>query len=396
MQKFRLAIFTGVALFLADSASAQEVHGVIAYGSEAGQENSIAYGFAWNFPAKDAALAEAMNACISSGGTNCIEVAWFANGCGALAIDQHGNAQGKPGMTQEQAEERALRSCEAVGGLGCNIVGSLCASPNGEPGTYSGSESVLPMEGAQAAVTTEAEDETLTREERVLVQQSLTALGFDTGPADGVFGQRTRSAIRDWQGASGYNATGEVTRDQFAALTTAEASADQEQGSEPRQEAADNQSDKVLVFGPDTGLKCSRENIREEDCWIEITNKKGCYWLHRAGHHYQSVGTRWSGSCLDNTAHGKGTLYGDYSSGRSKGVSEHTGEMVLGYMQGRWVLEHTGLLEGSSIESQYLDGRRVGRAIQREREHDGSMVVLEIPVYDDGSGMLDYSKMLQR
>ena len=87
MQQSRLAMLICGALCVSASASAQEVHGVIAYGSEAGHKNSIAYGFAWNFPAKDAAVAEAINACISSGGTNCVAVAWFANGCGALAVE---------------------------------------------------------------------------------------------------------------------------------------------------------------------------------------------------------------------------------------------------------------------------------------------------------------------
>ena len=215
--RFIATTIVSAALFVAASASAQEAHGVIVFG-EADQGDGVAYGFAWNFAAKSTAHAEAVNACASSGGTNCIQLAWFQNGCGALAIDQHGNAQGKPGMTREQAEARALQTCETAGGAGCNIVGSLCATPDGDPGTYSGSESVLPVEGSQVTVTASA-DEQLTREERVLVQESLNALGFDAGPADGVFGQRTRAAIREWQTANGHDATGHVARDQFAFLT---------------------------------------------------------------------------------------------------------------------------------------------------------------------------------
>ena len=109
-----VATLMGAALFVSAPAAAQDVHGAIAFGTETEQSNGVAYGFAWNFLAKDAAHAEAMKACISSGGTNCIQLAWFQDGCGALAMDQHGNAQGKPGMTREQAEARALRTCEAA------------------------------------------------------------------------------------------------------------------------------------------------------------------------------------------------------------------------------------------------------------------------------------------
>ena len=40
------------------------------------------------------------------------------------------------------------------------------------------------------------------------IQAGLTALGFDPGPADGLFGRGTRSAIGNWQAAQGDAATG--------------------------------------------------------------------------------------------------------------------------------------------------------------------------------------------
>ena len=48
-------------------------------------------------------------------------------------------------------------------------------------------------------------------ETRVRVQRALAAQGFDAGQADGSFGPRTRGAIRTWQQAKGYAATGELT-----------------------------------------------------------------------------------------------------------------------------------------------------------------------------------------
>ena len=48
----------------------------------------------------------------------------------------------------------------------------------------------------------------LTRADRRLIQSSLAAAGFDPGPADGVFGRRTRAAIGQWQAARGEEPTG--------------------------------------------------------------------------------------------------------------------------------------------------------------------------------------------
>ena len=246
------------ALFAAVPAGAQDAHGVIAFG-ETAQGDGVAYGFSWNFPGKEAAHAEAVNACVSSGGTDCVQVAWFQNGCGALAIDQYGNAQGKPGMSLEQAEARALRTCEGAGEGGCNVVGSVCAAPGGEPGTWSGSEGVLPTHGSQTTATG-PEGESLTREERIRVQQSLTALGFDAGPADGVFGRRTRSAIWEWQNANGLEATGHVTREQFASIMDVDASPAEEQEPEPRPETADARTYNVCME------YCTKEGRGFEHC----------------------------------------------------------------------------------------------------------------------------------
>ena len=44
--------------------------------------------------------------------------------------------------------------------------------------------------------------------ERLRIQQGLAARGFDPGPADGLFGRRTRNAIGYWQRSRGREATG--------------------------------------------------------------------------------------------------------------------------------------------------------------------------------------------
>ena len=52
----------------------------------------------------------------------------------------------------------------------------------------------------------------LTRTQRVTIQRQLTQLGYDAGVADGLWGSRTRAAIRAWQQANRRTATGYMTR----------------------------------------------------------------------------------------------------------------------------------------------------------------------------------------
>ncbi len=58
----------------------------------------------------------------------------------------------------------------------------------------------------------------LSRNDRVMVQRRLNALGYATGGTDGVFGSRSRSAIRGWQQQNGLAVTGYLTGNQLALL----------------------------------------------------------------------------------------------------------------------------------------------------------------------------------
>lgn len=51
----------------------------------------------------------------------------------------------------------------------------------------------------------------LTRTQRSEIQRQLTALGYDAGVADGLWGSRTRTAIANWQRANRTTRTGYVT-----------------------------------------------------------------------------------------------------------------------------------------------------------------------------------------
>ncbi|MEF9604825.1 peptidoglycan-binding domain-containing protein [Paracoccus sp. PXZ] len=54
--------------------------------------------------------------------------------------------------------------------------------------------------------------------ERAAIQRHLSRLGQQPGPADGVFGPRTRLAISAWQRANGLAATGHLTRSQIRVI----------------------------------------------------------------------------------------------------------------------------------------------------------------------------------
>jgi len=64
--------------------------------------------------------------------------------------------------------------------------------------------------GNLSAVETEAALR-LTRTQRTNIQKQLTAIGYDAGVADGLWGSRTRSAIKAWQKANRRDQTGYVT-----------------------------------------------------------------------------------------------------------------------------------------------------------------------------------------
>ena len=90
----------------------------------------------------------------------------------------------------------------------------------------------------------------LTRDGRRLIQKTLAALGFDPGAADGVFGPRTRTAVRAWQVANGYAATGHLTSEETRILQTAQLLNDDLDPS-----ARDSSGNTPLPDAQETGLR---------------------------------------------------------------------------------------------------------------------------------------------
>ena len=302
-------MMAGAALLLAAGAArAQDAHGAIAFGQVA-QGGAVAYGLAWDYSARDDAQEAAMNACLSGGGSDCTVLAWFQNGCGALAVDQYGMAQGKGARSLDRAEARALQACEAAGGVGCAVVVSQCVSPDGQPDTWAGSESVL--------APPEPEEE--------------------PGPAAAA---GTAAADRERPAADA------PPRDEGREEQPASQEATEPTGSR----------NEVLYFAA-AGPKCTEPGSNSAErswCWEEIPSQLGCFvWTERTVHRRVED---WTGGCSGDTAHGTGSLsYVSASSG--EGFLTVTGSLMHGKRNGHWVSRYAS---GLVSEGPYVDGKANG------------------------------------
>ena len=104
-------------------------HGVIAFSQ--GADGGHAWGIAWSYDSEAGAEARAIEECGGQGGGNCVQVGWFRNACGALAVGG-GNGFGAGwGDTKAAAERDALSECE-FRNASCRVVVSRCAEPEEE------------------------------------------------------------------------------------------------------------------------------------------------------------------------------------------------------------------------------------------------------------------------
>jgi len=73
------------------------------------------------------------------------------------------------------------------------------------------------------------------------IQRNLTVLDYDTRGVDGVFGPGSRNAIRNWQQANGFEATGFLTAEQIAILNQIAATRQAELDAQEREQALDRE-----------------------------------------------------------------------------------------------------------------------------------------------------------
>ena len=142
------------------------------------------WGWAVDYETASAAQERALGEC----GSGCSVVLTFGR-CAAYASDQDADSTAvgwaEAYATGSAAQQSALSECRSRGGgSGCIVRAWGCNGPVVEEG--------LSLDLAA----------------RRRIQQGLAAGGFDPGGADGLFGPRTRAAIRRWQSSRGGLATG--------------------------------------------------------------------------------------------------------------------------------------------------------------------------------------------
>lgn len=188
----RLALVLGVFPYVASLAAAQPLAGALAIDERQGDQ----YGWAVDYETVGAAQARALSEC----GGGCRVVLTF-NRCAAYAADQAADSTAvgwaESFASSSSAQQAALSECSSRGGTGCLVRVWGCNGPVVEEGLG------------------------LDRAARQQIQRGLHAAGFDPGGADGVFGPRTRSAIRGWQSSRGARATGYLNGTAAAALRIA-------------------------------------------------------------------------------------------------------------------------------------------------------------------------------
>ena len=91
-------------------------------------------------------------------------------------------------------------------------------------------------ERAMAVDRRREQDLGLTHSDRLTVEWGLASAGFDVAPADGRFEKKTRAALRSWQQAEGFNATGYLTQSQAEALIAKGKEAERERAERERAE----------------------------------------------------------------------------------------------------------------------------------------------------------------
>ena len=207
----------------------------------------------------------------------------------------------------------------------------------------------------------------LGRDERRRIQSCLKAQGHDPGPADGVFGARTRAAIRGWQAAKGGGApaTGRLTRAHADTLLSACQVAEHE---DEAQAGAEEAASGKRAGAPDPGAVCTGKETSGEwgpGCWREVRNQPGCYiWDSNPG---PGKTVAWSGGCAGGKAAGMGEsawrwgkdgrtffLEGPYRDG-----DRQDGHWILRMEEGGW---------GIAWEGPIVDGKNHGYWVRRGTE----------------------------
>ena len=183
------ALVLGATAWMASAAAAQTPLGALALDERQGDQ----YGWAVDYETAAAAGTRALSEC----GSGCSVVLTFGR-CAAYAADQDADSTAvgwaESFASADGARQAALGKCGSRGGTGC----------------------IVRVWGCNSHVVEERLG--LDRAARRQVQEGLRTAGFDPDGADGMFGPRTRAAIRSWQTSRGARATGYLDGASMAAL----------------------------------------------------------------------------------------------------------------------------------------------------------------------------------
>ena len=188
-----LGLLVSASLCTALPAVAQAPVGALAIDERQGDQ----YGWAVDYESASVAQGRALQ----EYGSGCSVVLTFGR-CAAYASDQDADSTAvgwaEAYASGAAARQAALSECSSRGGgSGCTVRVWGCNGPVVEEGL------------------------SLDRAARRQIQLGLRSAGFDPGGADGLFGPRTRAAIRNWQSSRGGRATGYLDGPSVAALRTA-------------------------------------------------------------------------------------------------------------------------------------------------------------------------------
>ena len=175
----------------------------------------------------------------------------------------------------------------------------------------------------------------LSRDARRGIQSCLKTQGFDPGSADGLFGPRTRAAIRSWQAAQGQDSS----------------------------EAAGHISSQDQLDGLLAGCRVTLEPLCTGEmgtpCWRETANQPGCHIWNPYPKAEETV--TWSGRCVDGKSSGKGSAVWRYrQDGRWK-TTTRLGQHREGKTYGHLV----AFFSSTIWEGPTADGKWHGRWVRR-------------------------------
>ena len=180
------------------------------------------------------------------------------------------------------------------------------------------------------------------------VQAALAAQGFDPGAPDGIFGPRTRAALRAWQAArTGGEERSPVRRCGAAAAETPADVA----GYLAR---ADIDALTATARAAPEGFEpvCAQGDT---PCWQPVENRSGCFVWNPNPQPDETY--TWSGECLDGRPHGTGRSVWRFLKDGERRSSSGEGEYRRGIMYGHWKIRTH---RGRSWEGPFVDGRRHG------------------------------------